>query len=674
MQRRVRAWRIFLAGCGALCGALGGDLHAQDGIGQWAFNVQGFIQSSPALSADGAIIYVGVEGRNGRGRVFAISRDGTRAIWTSAELPGPINSSPAVDAETVYVGGGDGRLYAFNAATGAVRWQIREPSYITSSPALGANGVIYFGTGLGAGKLRAVRAATGADVWTFSPTGTTDSSAAIESSPAIAADGTIYIGSNDHFIYAVRPDGTERWRFQTGGVVYASPAIGRDGTVYVASSDQRIYALSPADGTRKWDLFTNGDIQSSPIVGPDDTIYVVSSDRQIYAIRADGTERWRTEYGVTTASTPAIRGDGMVIFGGDDNRVRAYDGNTGALRWTFTGTQGDQDFMESSPVVAPDGSIYIGSSDGNLYKIGGNGSPLSAFASWPAFRRDAQHTARMVSSAPGQLFNLSTRAQVAAGGTVVVGFFAQGASEKVYLLRGAGPALAQFGISTFMTNPRLDLYSGTQILIGNDNWDEAPTQSPFGVADAAKELGAFPFPAGSKDAALIVPLSPGLYSARISNVDARAGVALVEAYDARGGDLTARLMNVSTLGPVGATRENFLVAGVSVGGTDRTRLLVRGVGPSLTQFGVTGVLTRPVMSVYTGGESPRLLRTNSGWTSEGLKNDILVAARMVAAFALIDNSADAAMILSVDPGNYTVEISGVNATSGQALVELYVLP
>jgi len=232
--------------------------------------------------------------------------------------------------------------------------------------------------------------------------------------------------------------------------------------------------------------------------------------------------------------------------------------------------------------------------------------------------------------------------------------------------------LAQFGIGAIMSDPRMDLYSGTQFLTSNDNWGEAPPG--LGVVDTSERVGAFPLPPDSKDAVLLLALPPGLFTARVRNVDNRAGVVLVEAYDAIGGDETARLVNVSALGPVGAVRENYLVAGVAVGGIGRTRLLVRGVGPGLAQFGVTGVLARPAMSVYSAGSPPQLLRSNSGWTTEGLKNDLAVAARTVAAFPLGDNTADAASLLTLDPGNYTIEISGVGATTGQALVEVYVLP
>ncbi len=641
----------------------------QEGTRRWAASVQGFITlSSPALSLDGNTIYVGVE-RSGSGRVVALTTEGARK-WDIG-LAEPVDSSPAVGPDgTVYIGCVDGFVYALNKDNGTTKWRFNARGFVTSSPAISADGSVLY-VGSSASKLHAINTADGSERWSFA-TGDV-----VDSSPAIAPDGTIYFGCDDRNVYAVTPAGVEKWRFPTGGRIFASPAIGANGTLYIGSGDQRLYAISP-DGTLKWSYFTNGDIQASPVLAADGTIYFASTDTFFYALNPEGRDderlKWKADIRVTGASTAAVRGDGAIIFGADDNRVRALHPSDGRLLWSFAGTQGQGDFIESSPLIAPDGSIYVGSFDGMLYRLHGNGSPLSVLSSWPAFRRDASHTGRALSTTRGQVLNLSTRARVGAGGTVVVGFFVLGSSAKAYLMRGIGPALSQFGIGDAMTDPRLDLFSGQQILTSNDNWGEGPPG--LSVTDTTARVGAFPLPVGSKDASVVAALPPGLYTARVSNVDLQAGVALVEAYDAIGGDESARLVNVSTLGPVGAARENYLVAGVSVGGTNRSRLLVRGVGPGLAQFGVTDFLAQPSMSFYAvdAASQGRLLGSNTGWLKDGLRHDFELAAASVAAFPLGNGSLDAAMLLTVEPGNYTVEISGVGGTTGQALVEIYVLP
>jgi hypothetical protein len=219
-----------------------------------------------------------------------------------------------------------------------------------------------------------------------------------------------------------------------------------------------------------------------------------------------------------------------------------------------------------------------------------------------------------------------------------------------------------------MPDPRLDVYSGLQALQANDNWED--DFSPFGIADTAAGVGAFPLDPGSKDAVIVRPLQSGSFTAHVNSADGGAGVALVEVYDASGGNRGARILNLSTRAQVG-TGQNVLIAGLVVGGTGSLRLLLRGIGPGLAQFGVPGVLTRPRMEVFRGNES---LRSNSGWTADGVKGDLAGAADAVAAFPLLESSVDSAMLLDASAGEYTIQISGLGGTTGEAMVEVYVLP
>lgn len=638
-------------------------VHAQaEGSRQWAYSIQGFTVSSPALSPDGETIYLGLETSGGGGRILAIPRSGAAQRW-AVNRPQGIVTSPSVDTDgTVYIGGDDGRFLALNPANGTTRWQVNIGAPITSSAAISDGGVIYFGGG--DSQLWAVNR-DGTVRWRFAV------GSWIDSSPAIGVDGSIYFGCNDRSVYAVTPAGALKWRFDTGAAVRSSPAIGADGTVFIASRNQRVYALDAASGAVKWDFFTNDDILASPVVGADGTVYISSFDRGLYALRgSDGSQLWRAALPAGSASTAAVRADGVIVLGADDGIVRAFNPN-GSLRWQFP--TGSRELIESSPIVAPDGSIYIGSLDGFLYKLNGNGVALSTVSTWPVFQRDAARSARATTvSGGGRLLNLSTRAQLAGGATLIAGFVMQGGTERVHLLRGVGPALAAFGLAG-MPDPRMQVFSGQVALAANDNWGDFT--GGFSVPDTAAAVGAFPFPAGSRDAATVLALPPGLYSTHLTSVDGRGGVVLVEAYDAPAGDATTRLVNVSTRGQVG-TGADALFAGVAVGGPRRSRLLLRAIGPGLTQFGVGGVLARPTLSLYEQlpGGGQRLLRTNTGWATENTSYDLAAAAGLVQAFALATSSADCAMVATVDPGNYTIQVSGVGGTTGEALVEIYVLP
>ncbi len=623
--------------------------------------LQGFPSSSAALSPDGATVYIGAE-RSMSGRLVALNADGS--LKWSKDFPDPVFSSPAVAPDgTVYIGVDDGKLYALSPVKGAIKWESNTRTFVTSSPAIGVDGTVYFGAG--DSRLHAV-GSDGVERWTFL------AGDWIDSSPAVGVDGTIYFGSRDKNVYAVGPDGVEKWRFPTGDRVDSSPAIGLDGTVYIGSADQRMYALTPG-GKKKWEYLTGGEINASPVLGADGTVYFAAEDTWFYALAPqDGSLRWRRALNTTSISTAAVRGDGTIIFGADDGLLRALDPRDGSERWRFNTNPGFGDLIESSPLIAPNGSIYFGSLDGRLYKLKGNGSPLSSLSSWPAFRRDVAHTGRSeyVSNGGGRLLNLASRGQVAENDTLIAGFFVEGApaDAKSYLVRGVGPALEQFGVAGFMADPRLDVFSGQAHLWDNDNWSDAePGSSPAAVAVA---VSAFPLPVGSNDAALVLVLPPGLYSAHLRGSDGRGGVALFEIYDAIEGDPTSRLVNLSLRGKVGAG-ENVLIVGMVVGGTRPTRLLVRAVGPGLTAFGVPDVLAQPRMSVFR--EEAKLLRSNTGWTSDGSRHDLVVAAESVGAFPLAEGSADSAMILLVDPGLYTLQVVGVGAATGEAMAEIYVL-
>lgn len=644
----------------------------REGTEQWGFTVQGYITlSSPALSADGSVVFVGVR-TNTAGRVIAITTLDGKIRWsrTFTEL---VDTSPAVSADgaAVYVGCANGFLYALRASDGTILWERRLGPSISSSPAIGRDGTIYIGAG--DRRMHAV-SPDGTVLWAAPARGTGDF---ILASPAIGADGTIYFGSLDRNFYALTPAGEEKWStpFATSGPIYSSAAIGADGTIYFGSHDQRMYAIHP-DGTKKWDYLTNGQIDASPVLGADGTVYF-AADRTFYALRPGVTEdrvRWRAQTNTTSGSTAAVRGDGAIIFGGDDGVVRALEPVRGDRLWSFDTMSGPDNLIESSPIVGPDGSIYVGSYDGNLYKINGNGSPLSATSSWPAFRRDIRHTAQAVAhNNGGQLVNLSTRAQAGDGRNLIAGFVAQANATqgRAYLIRAIGPGLQAQGVGSFMPDPALAIFSGELQFHANDNWRVTDEISGFPIPEAAEFVQAFALEPGSKDAAILPGLPSGAYTAQVGSADGRAGVALVEIYDVRNtGDPNARLLNLSTRGFVG-TGETTLIAGFVVGGTGSMRLLLRAIGPGLAQFDVPGVLAQPRLTVFRGNTP---IATNANWTANGYKNDLVIAAASVSAFDLVEGRADAAMIFDASPGPYTLQITGVGDTTGEAMVEIYVLP
>jgi inhibitor of cysteine peptidase len=182
----------------------------------------------------------------------------------------------------------------------------------------------------------------------------------IVSSPAIAADGTVYVGSEDNYFYAINRDGSLKWRFKTGGIIRSSPAIASDGTIYVGSFDGKLYAFNGSTGTPfKWPPYQTGNgIESSPVIGTDGTVYVGSSDGYFYAVDATGNLLWSIPLygaGSPVGSSPAIGDDGTIYVGCWFRDLFALD-PSGYVRWQYATYTGG---VYSSPTIAGDGSIYI---------------------------------------------------------------------------------------------------------------------------------------------------------------------------------------------------------------------------------------------------------------------------------------------------------------------------
>lgn len=276
------------------------------------------------------------------------------------------------------------------------------------------------------------------------------------------------------------------------------------------------------------------------------------------------------------------------------------------------------------------------------------------------------------STGTARLSNFSARARVNAGGVLITGFAVSGTAPRTLLLRAAGPSLAAFGVSGVLATPRLQLFnSAGQVIRENNGW-AATTLNLNEVGAAMVRTGAFPFAANSgADAALVATLLPGTYSIQVSDPNGKGGVTLAEIYDAGDDATDSRLVNLSIRGDVNLG-EGSLISGFVLAGNATRRLLVRGDGPALAQYGVAGVLADPMVGVY--GASGQLLASNDNWSATSAGPAMVTAALSVGAFPLVAGSKDAAVSLTVAPGLYTVQLTGSNASTGAALIEIYELP
>jgi len=214
----------------------------------------------------------------------------------------------------------------------------------------------------------------------------------VYSSPAVDKDGTIYIGTNNRYFYAINPDGTEKWHFETGGGISSSPAIAEDDTIYVGSEDGYLYAFY-SNGTKKWSLaIGDGWVYSSPVIDNNGIIYVASVNGcNICAVYPNGTKKWDYVTDNLVYSSPVLDNNGIVYCGSHDGNMYAiYTGN-GTLKWKFD--TGDW-CGGTGATIGDDGIIYFGSVDGFLYALYSNGTlkwrlPLgSNVVSSPALAED----------------------------------------------------------------------------------------------------------------------------------------------------------------------------------------------------------------------------------------------------------------------------------------------
>ena len=277
-----------------------------------------------------------------------------------------------------------------------------------------------------------------------------------------------------------------------------------------------------------------------------------------------------------------------------------------------------------------------------------------------------------------RLVNLSVRSLTSPGvATLITGFVIGGTTAKQVLVRAAGPALAvaPFNLPGALADPALQLLRGSAAIAQNDNWG-APAANAAAITAAAARTGAFAFRNGSADAALLTTLTPGAYTVTVGG---GTGTTLAEVYEVLETAEAAgarRLANVSARGVVAPN--SALIAGFVITGAMPVRVLLRAVGPTLgaAPFNIAGALPNPDLTLFRGAA---VVKANDDWFRDPDAVLVRDAAARVGAFALGAASTDAAMLVYLEPGAYTVQVgvpagTPVAGQTGLALVEIYEAP
>ncbi|HEV2839706.1 MAG TPA: hypothetical protein VGW39_00130 [Chthoniobacterales bacterium] len=254
-----------------------------------------------------------------------------------------------------------------------------------------------------------------------------------------------------------------------------------------------------------------------------------------------------------------------------------------------------------------------------------------------------------------QAINLSTRMRVQTGDNVGIGgFIITGSAPKRVIVRAIGPSLTQYGVPDALADPVMELNGPSSFAtITNDNWRDT---------QAAEIKATFIPPANVLESAIVATLAPGAYTAIVSGKDNTSGVALVEVYDLDHSP-ASKLANLSTRAFV-STADNIVIAGFVLNGVVNDRIVLRGLGPSLTALGVPGALADPTLELRDNNGA--LVIANNDW-----QDDPAQAAELTAAGLAPTDNLESGIAATLPPGLYTALLAGLNNGSGIGLVEVY---
>jgi N-acetylneuraminic acid mutarotase len=366
----------------------------------------------------------------------------------------------------------------------------------------------------------------------------------------------------------------------------------------------------------------------------------------------------------TTSNAPSGRsghtavwsGNEMIIWGGGDTSYFRTGGRYNPLSDSWSAT---------STTNAPSArSAHTAVWTGNKMIVWGGGNDVHDFNTGGAYCAPAP---------PPQLGNISTRSFVQTGDNVMIGgFIVQGTGHKRVIIRAIGPELGAppYNIPNALANPRLELHNAAGALIGsNDDWQHTIIGGVITRNQVADIQNSSHAPANPSESAIIADLPPGNYTAIVRGVNDTIGVGLVEVYDLSA-DTASILGNISTRSLV-QTGDNVMIGGFIVQGTGAKRVIIRAIGPELTQYGVPDPLANPRLELHNAAGA--LIGSNDDWQHTiigGVITRNQVADIQNSGHAP-SNGLESAIIADLPPGNYTAIVRGVNDTTGVGLVEVY---
>jgi len=477
---------------------------------------------------------------------------------------------------------------------------------------------------------------------------------------AFGADGLLYVavsrGSSGFAVLALESDGTVRTAYEgpayiAGNLSYGKIAMDNQ-YLYVAGGGSltRFRLGDPSSGTTiygdTWDVkpLANGHLFAAEQSSIDE---ITTSGTFVRRIELTGggfdehfTDIRGLEYNPATniLFVTHLGGSGFAF------RIIRLDATTGALLNSVEFNYADDMFLDAS------GNLLVGSTN-----------QVPRFYSQDLVQENSLNGGNqtfVTQYVPAQALNISTRLRVQIGDRVMIGgFIVTGSAPKTVAVRGIGPSLAGGGVSDVLADPTLELRDGSGALISqNDDWQDDPVQ-------AAELMNLGLAPGDPKESAIVATLPPSAaYTATLFGTNNSTGVGLVEVYDINRA-ASSQLANISTRGFV-ETADDVMIGGFILSGSSGTAIAVRGIGPSLTNAGVSDVLADPTLELRDGNGV--LLSSNDNW-----QDDPVQAAQLSALGLAPSNALESGIFAQLQPGAFTAILAGKDGGTGNGLVEMY---
>jgi sugar lactone lactonase YvrE len=528
--------------------------------------------------------------------------------------------------------------------------------------------------------------ADGGDIYKLTPNGVLSTFASGLNNPhGLAFDkaGNLFVADTGTYtgtgaVYKFTPAGV-RTTFASGLNFPFALAFDSQGHLFVAADETTIYKFTPS-GART----TFATVQSGAYGLAFDRagILFVAAGYSFVSNENDGTVYKFTPTGVRTTFASGLNSPFALAFDSQGNLFVADQGygydilrDAAVYKFTPSGLRSTVASENDQVPVIPDGLAIDGAD--NLFVSNGFGGNILKFT--PSGVRTIFDTSGVggamafqpTSNTPPYLGNISTRAFVQTGDKVMIGgFIVEGTQPKTVIIRAIGPELTQYGIPNPLADPTLELHDGTGALIAsNDNWQTTMIGGIITSDQVSDIQNSGHVPTAASESAIVANLPPGNYTAIVRGVNSTTGTGLVEVYDLSP-NTNSILGNISTRSFV-QTGDNVMIGGFIVQGSGPKTVILRAIGPELTPLGVPNALADPTLELHDS--TGALIASNNNWQTTVIGG--IITSDQVSA---IQNSgraptqpSESAIIATLQPGNYTAIVRGVNGTSGVGLVEAY---